>query len=347
MYKQRLLKVRNFLKKNKFDAFLITSLSNVRYLSGFTGDDCRLLLTLKENIFIGDFRYKLQAEKQVKDLFSIEIAQGSVFKLIKELAFKIHLKAVCFEEKYLSVFEYGKLKECVGRQSKLIGQNGIIEAQRQIKSTEELELIRTAVNITKKSLRSLEPFIKPGVSEIFLKHKLDSLQKEYGAQGPAFEIIVASGKNSAMPHAKATEKLICKNEPIIIDTGCVFKGYCSDLTRTFFLGKIMRYKKYYKLVAAAQDKAIKMVKPLVKIEKVAMAARQIYEQQGLNKYFGHALGHGVGLAVHEAPGICKNNPLRLRKDMVFTIEPGFYLPDWGGIRIEDMVRVTEKGCEIL
>ncbi len=347
MLKKKLRKLRRFLKKSRIDSILVTNPANVRYLSGFSGSDSWLFITKTQNFFISDFRYKLQAEQEIDSDFEIRILQDSIFLEVKKIADGAKIRSIYFEANNLTYNQYSRLKNTLKARITLEPSSGIIEKQRLIKNTSELAQIKKAMNITKKSLKTLSAFIRPGISELFLKNKLEQFLKENGAEKPAFDIIVASGPNAAMPHARATERKIGANEPVIIDVGADYNGYKSDLTRTFFSGKITQYIKYQKVVAAAQDRAIKMIKPGITIRKIDAAAREVLKEAGLDSYFGHALGHGVGLDVHEAPVISNKNKKRLAMGMVFTVEPGIYIPGSGGIRIEDMVVVTEKGCEIL
>ncbi len=347
LIKNRLQKVQTAIRSAKAQAMLVTSVHNVRYLSGFTGNECWLLITKKENLFLGDFRYRLQAQKEIGSMFKVLMIQGNVFSLLKNVLKQRKIHSLNFESQHLTYDQYYNLKTALGKKIRLSATKDIIEQLRMIKSPEEIKCIRKAVSITKKSLRQLKPLIKPGVSELFLKNKLNEMLKDNGASSPAFDTIVASGPNAAMPHARATKRKIGKNDPVIIDVGADYKGYKSDLTRTFFSGKITQYVKHYKLLATAQDRAIKLIRPQGKIQKIDQIARQVLDEACLGQFFGHALGHGVGLEVHEKPYISGKSKQRFKPGMVFTVEPGVYIPDSGGIRIEDMVLVTKKGYEVL
>ncbi len=347
LLKNRLQKVRKSLKTSKAQAMLITSVCNVRYLSGFTGNECCLLITEKENLFLGDFRYIEQAQKELGSLFKVLRIEGNAYSHLKSIAQAQKINSINFESEHITYEQYRNLKTALGVNFRLLATKNIIEQLRMLKSPRELQLIRKAVFITKKSLQALKPLIKPGVTEIFLKNKLNEIMRENGANGPAFETIVASGPNAAMPHAAATNRKIGKNDPVIVDVGADYKGYKSDLTRTFFSGKITQYVKYYKLLAAAQDRAIKLIRPQGEIHKTDQKAREVLNTADLGKYFGHALGHGVGLEVHEKPYISGKSKERFIAGMVFTVEPGVYIPGSGGIRIEDMVVVTKKGYKVL
>ncbi|MFH1459580.1 MAG: Xaa-Pro peptidase family protein [Candidatus Omnitrophota bacterium] len=352
MIEQRLSKIRDFLKKNKTDAILIKSAANVRYLSGFTGDSCYLLITLKNNYFLGDFRYILQANNQLGQIFKIIKLRVSFISSIRKIIRKEKIIKLNFESAQFTFAQYQQMSSGLKNlpKFKLIPLKNIVEKLREIKSDAEIEIIRKTQSITKKSVAQIKSFIKIGRTELQIKQKLEQILITNGSEGFAFDIIVASGPNTAMPHAQSTQRKIRPNEPIIIDAGIIFQGYRSDLTRTFFSGKITqytKYKKYYKLVATAQDRAIKLIRPNVMISKIDQAARSVFKQARLNQYFGHALGHGIGLEIHETPSISQKNKQRLVPGMIFTIEPGLYIPNFGGIRIEDVVLVTKKGCEII
>ena len=340
-------KLQNQLKKEQFDSILVSSPANIRYLSGFTSEECWLLITQKRCFFLGDFRYILQAKEQVHPFFEIKKTDHSVFRTLAELAESEKLGSIYFEPRHINYSQYSLFIQTLPKKVRFLPAAGLIEKMRIIKSDAEIDLIKKAVLIVKKTLKTIKPFIKPGISELTIKNKLEIILKDNGSASPAFDIIVASGTNAAMPHAVTTTRKIKPNEPVIIDIGATYKGYKSDLTRTFFSGKISQYVEYYKLLATAQDRAIKLVRPQVMIQSLDKQARAVLSKQGLNQYFGHALGHGVGLEVHEAPYISGKNKQKLQKSMVFTVEPGIYIPNSGGIRLEDMVLVTEKGCEIL
>jgi Xaa-Pro aminopeptidase len=346
MILQRIQKLRAYLRRSKADALLVSSVPNVRYLSGFTGTDCCLLITSREKIFLGDFRYVTQAKQELGPLFSISMVEQSMVTLISRFVRKERVAVLQFEPRHINFDFYSKLAAAL-KKTRLEPASPAVEQQRQLKTGQELALIRKAVAITKKSLQELAPLIKPGIRESCLKNKLEEFLKAHGAEKIAFDTIVASGPNAAMPHAQTTNRKIGKQEPVIVDVGADYRGYKSDLTRTFFSGRITQYAEYYKHVVNAQDKAISLIRPHRKIRELETAARQVLQAAELDTFFGHALGHGVGLEVHEAPHISARSDLRLMPGMVFTIEPGVYIPGSGGIRIEDMVVVTDKGCEIL
>ena len=343
----RLGPVRAFLKKYGHDGLLVTAEANVRYLSGFSGTECRLLITATAAFFLGDFRYLLQAEKEVSKEFEIVRVDTSFAASLAQLFIKLKIRNLCFEEHHLTVGVFNRLRELFKKTVRFIPTSGIVEHQRQVKTSDEIACLRKAAAITRQALRKLQPLIKPGVSELALKHRLEQYIISLGAEGPSFDSIVASGPNGAMPHAKTTDRRIRAHEPVIVDCGAIVNGYKSDLTRTFFSGSMTQYAHYYRLVETAQKQAMQHVRPGRMIGAIDRAARQVFEKANVAEYFGHALGHGVGLEVHEAPTINSANRQRLRSGVVITIEPGLYMPKWGGIRIEDMVLVTRNGYEVV
>ncbi|MBU0633843.1 MAG: Xaa-Pro peptidase family protein [Candidatus Omnitrophica bacterium] len=340
-------KVRHFLRQKGIDAFLVSPGANIRYLSGFTGTDSWLIITRSSQFFLGDFRFMLQAKREIDSNFEIIRIKESLNATLLNLAVKNRIKSICFEPDKVSVYAFSRIKNRLGKNIRLLGIKDVLERQRQIKSPEEIILIQKALAITKRAFELLKPFVKPKVTELFLKNKLEMFLKAGGAHGLAFDPIVASGPNAAMPHAKTTQRAIKPNEPVIIDAGVDYSGYKCDLTRTFFSGKITQYITYYNILRYAQLSAIKKIKPHAPIALLERTARQVLKAKGLEQYFGHALGHGVGLEVHETPIISKKNNRKLMQAMVVTIEPGIYIPGSGGVRIEDMVLVTKTGYKIL
>lgn len=343
---QRINRVTNSLEKEGIDALLVTKPANVRYLSGFSGGEASLCLSDKKKFLITDFRYELQAKQEVKG-FEIKLVDGSFFDLVGNLAKTLKVKRLGFEYKYLTYGEHAQIKERLNT-VELIPTFDIVERLRRIKDAHEIRLIKSSILILKEAVRYFKSTIKRGLTEKQLAADVEYFIKIAGGEKSSFDIIVASGPNSALPHARPSGRSIEPNDMVLLDLGVDYKGYNSDLTRLFFLGKInSKNKKIYDVVKEAQRRAIKEVRPEVEIAKVDAVARDFIRKEGFGKHFGHALGHGVGLEVHEAPAISNKNHTVLKPGMVFTIEPAIYLPDWGGIRIEDMVLVTRKGYEIL
>ena len=340
-------KIRRELIKQRLDGLLITSQINIAYLSGFAGEG-QLIITPKRKIVLVDFRFKEQADKQV-NLFEVRERQN-FFPLeadLCNLAKKLKIKRLGFEAPWISYVFYLKLKDAL-QPVKLIPTFRIIENLRAIKSVQEIKALRKAAAIAVKSFFFARKIIKPGKKEVEIAREVQYFMRKLGAQDCAFETIVAAAERSAMPHAHASEKRIKRNNIILIDLGCRIAGYNSDLTRMVFLGKISaKVKRIYKIIRQAQKLAIEAIKAGVEIGRIDKIARQHIAKSGLDAFFGHALGHGIGREVHEYPSINPHNRDCLKKGMVFTVEPGIYIPGLGGVRVEDMVLVTKSGCEVL
>jgi Xaa-Pro aminopeptidase len=236
----------------------------------------------------------------------------------------------------------------MGREIKLVPTHGLVEEPRQIKAAEELKKIKKATQITIKALKFIKNIILPGKKEIEIAAELEHFIRYNGGGGSAFDIIVASGPNSSFPHHITSQRRIKNNELVLVDLGVEYQGYKSDLTRVFFLGKInLLIRRIYDIVRSAKDKAIKEIRPGVPIRKIDASARQYITKMGYGSFFSHSLGHGIGLEVHEAPSISAKEKSQLKAGMVFTVEPAIYLPNKFGIRLEDMVLVTEEGGKII
>ncbi|MBL7152013.1 MAG: aminopeptidase P family protein, partial [Candidatus Omnitrophica bacterium] len=280
--------------------------------------------------------------------FTPKKTNGSVFKIIARSCLELGLKRIGFEQRILPYAEYKEIKRHLGRRAQLFPVHGFIEDLRQLKEPREVKMIKEAVRITVAAFRHIEKRIVAGKREIEIAAELEHYMRYHGAAGSAFEIIVASGANSAFPHHASGQKKLVKGEAVLIDIGVDYQGYKSDLTRVFFLGKInLLARKIYDIVLCAQQAAIAVIRPGCPISKIDRAARSYITQKGFGPNFSHNLGHGVGLEVHEAPQICAKEANTLKPGMVFTVEPAIYLPGDFGIRIEDMVIVTDKGCGIL
>lgn len=335
------------LEKQNLDGLIVSSSPNISYLTDFISQESYLLISRKENIYITDSRYFEAAKKNLKG-YRLKKINGSIFKIIASLCSDISLKRVGFEERYLAFAEYKKIREELSSAIDLIPTHNLIEDLRQIKSRQELEKIRKAIQITIMTFRFIKNFISAGKREIEVAAELERFIRYNGAHSSSFDIIVASGPNSSFPHHITSQRKLRNNEPVLIDIGVDYCGYKSDLTRVYFLGKISPYfRRIYDVVLKAQDRAIRNIKPAVSINKIDTAARQYITQKGFGGFFGHNLGHGVGLEVHENPHLSKKENNKLMAGMVFTVEPGIYLPEKFGIRLEDMVLVTERGCEVL
>ncbi len=343
----RIKKVYAKLKEEGLDGLLLSSPANISYLTGYLSRDSYLLISPRGKVYITDARYLQEAKQSLKG-YSFRETKGNLSEVIADASGKLKLERIGFEERDLVFADYKKIKSALGRTADFIPVYGLVEELRQIKSPQELACIRKAVQITLKALEFAADFISPGKKETEVAGELERFIRYCGGRSSAFDIIVASGPNSSFPHHLTSQRRIGNNEPVLIDIGVECSGYKSDLTRVFFLGKInLLNRKIYDIVLGAQEAAIKRIKPGIFINKIDTAARQYISRKGYGGFFGHALGHGIGLAVHEAPGISPRAAGKLKAGMVFTVEPAIYLPGKFGIRIEDMVLVTQKGARVI
>lgn len=344
----RIEKIYLILEQQGLDGLIVSLPSNITYLTQYASRDSYLLVSKKQNLYFTDSRYIEEAKAALKGIARLQKINGSSFKAIADSCLKLGLKRAGFEERYLPYAEYKKIGAGLGKKTDLIPTQGLIEELRQVKDPKELQRIRKAVRITAEALKFIKDFISPGKKEIEIVAELERFIRYHGADSSAFEIIVASGANSSFPHHISSQRKIDKNESVLVDIGVDYHGYKSDLTRVFFLGKIKNLNlKIYNIALSAQEKAIEKVRPGVKTKDIDKAGRDYIREKGFGAYFGHNLGHGVGLEVHEYPQISEKSSVVLEPGMVFTLEPGIYLPNKFGVRIEDMVLVTEKGCEVL
>lgn len=327
------------------EALLVSSSENVRYLCGFEGSEGTLLLTKRRSFFFTDGRYITQARRQVRGCRIVLFAEK--WKDIGRMVRKLGIKTLWFEPRHLTVAMFRELeKELQGICLQPLPSE--IDRLRMIKDAQEINILREAARIACRALHEVLPMIKPGVSERDVAAELEYRMRCNGGECAAFPTIVVSGKRSALPHGMATQKRIRSGELVTIDYGVRYQGYCSDETCTFVVGKpTAKQQKVYEAVLKAHDRALGMVAPGVDLKRVDAAARSYLDRRGYGRYFTHGTGHGVGLCVHEQPVVSPRATMAARPGMVFTIEPGIYLPGWGGVRIEDMVLVTRDGVEVL
>jgi len=325
------------------DCFFITSPENVVYLCGFSGTEGSLLLTRKDGFFLTDGRYTTQAKEQVKNFPSITFKEK--WKEIGRLLKKLRVRTVGFESRNLSVSLLRELeREAYSAAFRPYGDE--LDMLRAVKDAREAALLKRAARIAAESLEEVFVTIRPGMREIEIAAELEYRMRAKGGSSVAFQTIVASGYRSALPHGPASTKKIKKGELITIDYGVVCEGYCSDETCTFVMGKpTKKQERIYEIVKGAHDAAMAQVAPGRALKDIDGAARSHIEQKGCARFFTHGTGHGVGLAVHEPPVVSSRSQGRAEKGMVFTIEPGVYLPRWGGVRIEDTVIVTNSGYD--
>jgi Xaa-Pro aminopeptidase len=342
---KRLRKLRTSIAERELDAFLISQPENIRYLSGFTGSSGWLLVSGQDAILAIDFRYVEQARVESPG-FEIVQTKRELSVWLPDLVSDLGWRKLGFEADFVSYDSYHRLSEAAKTRQvnlALVPTTGIVEQLRSIKEPEELEFITKAVELADAAFEQAKTIICPGITEKEAAWEIEKFLRQEGSEGMPFEIIVASGTNSALPHARPTEKIIRSAEPVLIDMGARISGYCSDLSRTLLLGDTNKILwEIHDIVLKAQTTAIERVESGMAASQTDRLARSIVEEAGYGDAFGHGLGHGVGLAVHELPTLGPNSSDSLTDGMVFTIEPGIYLAGQGGVRIEDMV-VLENG----
>jgi Xaa-Pro aminopeptidase len=341
---KRLENLRQKMQSEGIDAYLSVAPENRRYLSGFTGSAASLLISAQEAFLLTDFRYVEQAHQEAVNFKIIDAGQ-EIFTTLAQVTPEI--KRLGFEGDYLNFQDYCRLRDALP-QTELVYLPQLVADLRARKDATEIALLRKAVQIADQAWEKIINDIKIGQREEDIALELEFAMRRAGASGTAFDMIVASGKRSALPHGRASSKQILKGEFLTIDFGAVYQGYCSDITRTLVLGEPdEQQKEIYELVLAANQAVIKTLEPGMQGREADAVARDIIQAAGYGEYFGHGLGHAVGLNVHEKPSLNPREETRLEAGMVVTVEPGIYIPDWGGVRIEDMVMITEQGCEVL
>jgi Xaa-Pro aminopeptidase len=344
IHSKRVAKLKDVLKEKKLQAFLTVSMENVFYLTGFTGSDGVFYVDDEHVILFTDSRYELQCKKEVKD------AEVVIYKKKKEAFDSIdNMKGsiIGFNSNKVTHYFYRVLKKLL-KGKKLKDCGGVVEGLRQIKDIHEINIIKKGITRARKSFKEVLQDLKEGVSELYLKNKLESLIRTNGCEKESFDTIVVSGRNSALIHGRPTSKKIKKGEFILIDYGVRYDNYCTDETYTVMLGEPdKKQRKIYDIVKKAQSLAISKIKDGISSKYIDNAAREYIKKSGYGNNFMHGLGHGIGIEVHEAPALTRCEDYVLKEGMVITIEPGIYIEDFGGIRIEDMVYITKTGCEKL
>lgn len=336
--------MRQQMHEEKVDAYVVIRPENGRYLSGFSGGEATLYITSEKAFLLTDFRYIEQAKAQAPEFEIIKTGQDH-FEALAEIGQKA--QRLGFEGDFVTFVNFGKLKNAFP-QAELLSLPDLVSHLRSVKDKSEIKLIRQAVRIADDAFAEVLKSIEIGQTEEEIGMNLEFSMRRAGASGGSFEFIVASGVRSSMPHGTASSKQIQLGEFLTMDFGALYQGYCSDITRTVFLGDPGdKHQEVYGTVLAAQRAGIKAVAPGRTGKEVDAVARKIIEDAGYGDYFGHGLGHSVGLAIHEGPNLNMREERVLEPGMVITVEPGIYIPDWGGVRIEDIVVVTENGCEVL
>ena len=337
--------IERIIRRAKVDAILFLSLENIYYLCGFTGSDGALIISDQERTFLSDSRYEEQARGEVRN--AVFKKYSKKIEGIAQFLGTLGIKRLGFESNAVTYEDYRKLHGILPRVS-FIPLAQEIDRLRMRKEPQELEKIRRAIRIASVSFNEALSRIRAGARERSIAEFLEGRMKRWGGDKVAFDTIVASGPRAALPHGAASAKRLQKKETVVIDFGTRYRGYHSDETKTLILGRPdAEKKKIYALVRRAQEKAIKTIRPGVSFRRIDAAAREVISRAGYGQFFGHGTGHGVGLAVHEAPHISPQGRGIAEEGMVFTIEPGIYIPGWGGVRLEDMVLVTARGCEKL
>jgi Xaa-Pro aminopeptidase len=335
------------LKEKDIDALFLNHPANISYLTNYRSRDSYLLISRKGIFYLTDSRYTNEASEFLANFKIIEIS-GSLSQTLANLCNRLSIRQLGFEERRLSFSQYNRLNKRLSSKIKLVATDNIVEYLRQIKSPAEITKIKKSADIIIKAFKFAKSLLKPGVKEIEIAAELERFIRYQGAYTSSFDIIIASGANSSYPHHVTSQRKLKLDEPVLIDMGVDYSGYKSDLTRVFFLGKINTLtRSIYEIVLRAQQEALDIIKPGVRFCDVDRASRQYIAQKGYGGLFGHHLGHGIGLEVHEFPAISPKDEGRLKQGMVFTIEPAIYLPHKIGIRIEDMVLVTKKGAELI
>ncbi len=331
---------------HKIDAYLVVKDINIAYLTEFPASESWLLVSPRGSFYITDSRYVLEAKEGLKGI-AVKQYSGSIYKTFSELAQKLKLKRIGFDENQVTYLQYKQLFKFVPKGIKLVGVNSLIEVLREIKENKEVAQVEKALSIHKQALIYIKKYIKPNISEREVFGRLKAFVESQNA-GFSFSPIVASGPNGAFPHAKLTDRKFRRDDVVLLDTGIDYKGYKSDLTRMFLLGKIPKLlQDVLTHVHRAQRLAIEAIGPGIPVAEVDRIARNYLEKHKLAKYFGHSLGHGVGLEIHESPRLSQQSSAILKEGMIITVEPGVYIPNKFGVRLEEMVLVTKKGCEVL
>jgi Xaa-Pro aminopeptidase len=333
------------------DAVLITEPENRRYLSGFAGSAGQLLVSHTAALLLTDFRYVEQAGAQAPH-FEVVKTEGHVWPFVAEQLARLRVVRVGFESEHVTVDQHQRLLDALREKApdvELAPLRGFAEDVRQVKDASEIEAIRRAVLISDRAMEQVTAGLTPGVTEREVAWRLEVAMRQGGADSLSFPTIVASGPNGAMPHHRASSRAIRAGEPIVIDMGCRLNGYCSDMTRTVVLGEPdARFWEIHAIVLRAQQACEDRLKAGMLGKEGDALARSVIEAAGHGDHFGHGTGHGIGLAVHEEPYLSKSRgEMTLRAGAVTSVEPGIYLPGWGGIRIEDLVVIGESRCQVL
>ena len=346
-FKKRQTKLREKLNNLNLDGFITVNPTNTSYLTNFSGSTSIFILTLDKSYIITDFRYYTQVENECKNIELIKMGdlKDCTSRLVEFLP-TLNLKRIGFESN-ITYNTHAAWKKMF-TDLELIPTTDLVEDIAMIKEKEEVDMIRESLDITEKALVEILKTIKPGVTEKVMAAELEYLMRKSGSDKTSFDTIIASGWRSAIVHGAASDKVIQKDEFIVCDCGITKDGYCSDITRTIFLGNPdKQHEKIWNIVNLAKNEAIKKARPGFGLKDLDAVARDIIKAEGYSENFGHGLGHGVGQLVHTKPKVAQHAEGLLEPGMIITIEPGIYIKDFGGVRLEDLVLITETGCEVL
>ncbi len=340
----RLESIKSFMDELNLDAVYITHMPNIRYITGFSGSSAYVIITKNKNFFITDFRYKEQSHSQVKD-FEIIVKAASAEE-VKNIFESEGLKNIGFESAHITVHQLDDLKAS-SKDVMFTPLGDRIERLTMIKTPDEIAKIQKAVDISDLVFNKLLDIIKPGMKELDISAEISYWHKKFGASRDSFDPIVASGWRGCLPHGMASDKIISNGEMVTLDFGCVYDGFCSDITRTISVGKPSdEMKKVYEVVLKSQQLALDSAKAGISTKELDQVSRKYIHDSGYEGKFGHGLGHGLGIEVHEIPSVSHRMEMVLQENVVVTIEPGIYLEDIGGVRIEDDILIKDESCYV-
>jgi len=344
---KRIEKLRRKMKAEGIDGMLVRAYHTLRYLTGYSGSNGLLILTQDDALFLTDFRYKTQIEEELPEGLRRLVPQKDIFSVLPELDIVKNIKQLAFEEEYTPYSLYRRVKEMLNS-CELVPVSGWVEQFSAIKEKEEIKLIKKAIEISEKALSEVLNGFCIGQTELELAAELEYQMKRLGGEKVAFDTIVVSGERGALVHGAPSDKKIKHGEFLTIDFGTFYRGYASDITRTFAVGELDdEQRDVYNVVRDAAYRAMDAARPGMKANELDAVARDYIREAGYGDYFGHGLGHGLGLLIHEEPRISQRVEEELKANMVFTVEPGIYIPGRFGVRIENDVLLTEDGAKKL
>lgn len=346
MHQARIDKLRLALQEQGLKALLITNATNRLYMTGFTGSSGYVLVTEAKAYLLTDFRYMTQAPQQATAYEVVEHAPRAM-DTVKQLLEQQGIRKVGFEQNDLTYGTYLSTAQALSG-IELAATDGVVERLRIIKDASELAVMQEAADLADRTFTHILGFLKPGVKELDIALEIEMFVRKNGAASTSFETIVASGERSALPHGKASDRLLQPNEFVKMDYGAYYKNYCSDITRTVVLGKPTdKHKEIYNIVLEAQLEALDKIRPGMTGKEADALCRDVITRYGYGDYFGHGTGHGLGMEIHEEPRLSRQGNTVLTPGMTVTVEPGIYLPGFGGVRIEDDIVITETGIKIV